>query len=211
MVSGAALGVLECCQQVGGDDPSPLFSTGDVTPVKLCPVLDSPVRKRDGCILHLKMKSSKGSQRCLRVSTISSVRKDWERWAVQPGEEQAQGDLIKVYKYLKRRVHKGWSQALASGTSDRTRDDGHTLKHRQFPLNIKIYIFTVRVSPSHIPAPPGLDPEPPNTRRSCLRWVLDKVTSRVPFQPQPFCASVWIFHRVQIISLDFYKWEKSMI
>lgn len=83
---------------------------------------------------------------------------------MQPGEEKAYGDLINMYKYLKGRVHRGWSQTIASGTSDRTRGDGHTLKHRQFPLNMRIHIFSVRVSPSHIQKPPGLGPEPPNSR-----------------------------------------------
>lgn len=112
---------------------------------------------------------------------------------MQPGEEKAYGDLINMYKYLKGRVHRGWSQAIASGTSKRTRGDGHTLKHRHFPLNIRIYIFSVSISPSHIQKPPGLGPEPPSSRSPCLSQVLDKVTLGVTFQPQPFCASVSIF------------------
>lgn len=36
MVSAAALGALGCCQQVRGDDPSPLFSPGEVTPLESC-------------------------------------------------------------------------------------------------------------------------------------------------------------------------------
>jgi len=58
----------------------------------------------------------------------------------EPGEKQAPGDLTNVYKYLKEGAK---SQALLSGASGRTRGNGHKLKPRKFPLNIRKHIFTV--------------------------------------------------------------------
>jgi len=46
-------------------------------------------------------------------------------------------------------VQRGESQTLFSG-AERTRGNGHQLKHRRYPLNIRKYFFTVRVTkPQH--------------------------------------------------------------
>jgi len=56
---------------------------------------------------------------------------------VQPGEEKARGDLMNVHKYLKG----GWKQDGARLISvvayDRTRGNGHKLKHGRCCLNIR--------------------------------------------------------------------------
>ncbi|KAK4828399.1 hypothetical protein QYF61_026153 [Mycteria americana] len=44
------------------------------------------------------------------------------------------------------RVQRGRSQALSVVPSDRTRGDGHQLKHRRFPLNTRKHFVTVRVT-----------------------------------------------------------------
>lgn len=58
----------------------------------------------------------------------------------------------------------------------RTRGNGHELKHRKFPVNIRKNFFTVRA-----------------TEHWCIlprAGVLDQTNSRSPFQPQPFSESV---------------------
>ena len=65
---------------------------------------------------------------------------------MQPGEEKAQGDLIKVYKYLKGGCKENRARIFSVVPSGRTRSNGHKLKHRRSPLNISKHFFTVRVT-----------------------------------------------------------------
>ena len=53
---------------------------------------------------------------------------------------------IDVYKYLKEGCKEDGARLLSVMPSDRTRGDGHKLKHRRFPLNIRKHFSTVRVT-----------------------------------------------------------------
>ena len=55
---------------------------------------------------------------------------------VQSGEGKAQEDLISTHKSLSESV-RGCSQALSVVCVARTRDHGHKLEHRRFPLNTR--------------------------------------------------------------------------
>jgi len=54
-------------------------------------------------------------------------------------KRRLRGDLINAYKYLK-----GGCQE--DGASDRTRGNGHKLKHRKFHLNMRKNFFPLRVT-----------------------------------------------------------------
>ena len=64
---------------------------------------------------------------------------------VQPAEETAQGDPTDVYEGLKGGCKEDRARLCSVVPRDRTRNNGHKLKHRTFPLNMRKHFFTVRV------------------------------------------------------------------
>ena len=114
------------------------------------------------------------------------------------------GDFVNTYKYLKGGCQYDGTRLFSIVPSDRPRGNGLKLEHRKFYLVMRKNFFTVRVPeqrhrlpreaveslPWKYSKPTWMHSCAPCSRCACSSRGLDKMISRGPFQPLPFCDCV---------------------
>jgi len=115
-----------------------LYSTLVTPHLECCVQFWAPQYKRHG---HTGENGTKGHEYDEGTGACLLWREAERIGTVPASEKKAQGHLPHVYKHLKGEFKQDGARLFSVVPSDRTRDNGHKLKHRRCCLNIRKHFF----------------------------------------------------------------------